>query len=203
MKTLLRLDCSAKTEGSISKELSSYFTEKWLEAHPTGTIVHRDLTKIDLPHIKEDTIIGFNTAKEEMTDRLLEVTSLSDELIGELKGANEVLISSPMYNLTIPSSLKAYLDLVVRKDHTFGIDENGYHGHLTDIKGYLITTKGGIMKGTPYEKFDFQDPYLRAILNYIGVSVEKLFSVEGTAHVESVEKIKRTTKKEIVSYFNV
>jgi len=201
MKTLLRLDCSSRLHASISRELSKFFEEKWLQANPNGTVIYRDLIKSNVPHVNEAAIIGFNSAPEHMTNDLIEATEVSAGLIQELRQADEVLISSPLYNLNVPSSLKAYFDQVVRHGHTFDIDETGYHGRLTKIKAYLITVKGGVVKGTPFEKFDFQDPYLEAILNYIGISVEKLFSVEGTAHEHLAEKNKNEIKNEIRNHF--
>ncbi len=201
MKTLLRLDCSSRSNGSISKELSAYFESRWLEANPTGNIIYRDLIKSNVPHITEATITGFNTPVGQMTSGLLEATKWSDSLIEELRRADDVVISSPLYNNNIPSSLKAYFDQVVRYGHTFNIDEKGYHGLLTETKVCLITVKGGVMKGTPFEKFDFQESYLEAILNYMGISVEKLFSLEGTAHEHLVEKNKTEIKRDINNYF--
>ncbi|NAS11431.1 NAD(P)H-dependent oxidoreductase [Poritiphilus flavus] len=95
-----------------------------------------------------------------------------------------------------------YFDTVVRHGHSFNVDEMGHHGLLTEIRAYLITTKGGLIKGTAFEKFDFQTPYLEAILNFIGISVVKQFSIEGTANEHLVEKNKSEIKKEIRSYFN-
>lgn len=180
MKTLLRLDCSSRTTGSHSRAIADCVEKNWLLANPNGKVILRDLAAIQLPHIQNDTIAGYYTPKEHMSPEIKEATALSDTLIKELKSANDILISSPLYNLNVPSCLKAYLDQVVRIGHTFTMDENGYAGLLKGKSAYLATTKGGLYSGTYMEQFDFQAPYLKAILNHMGISIRATFSLEGT-----------------------
>lgn len=190
MKTLLRIDCSSRTKGSHSRTLADYFEENWKAANPKSTIIYRDLVKHQLPHIQNNTIEGFYTPIEHLSPENKKATALSDELIAELKSADEILISSPLYNLNIPSNLKAYLDQVVRIGHTFNINENGYYGLLEDKLAYLVTVKGGIYKGTFMEQYDFQEPYLKAILGHMGIKVQELFSLEGSSDNQTLEQNK-------------
>jgi FMN-dependent NADH-azoreductase len=180
MKKLLRLDCSSRISGSHSRELADYFERNWRIANPNGIVISRDLAKQQLPHIQNNTIEGFYTPTEYMSSENKKATALSDELIVELKSANEILISSPLYNLNIPSNLKAYLDQVVRIGHTFNINEKGYYGLLKDKKAYLVTVKGGVYKSTLMGKYDFQEPYLQTILGHMGIKTQVLFSLEGS-----------------------
>lgn len=181
MKTLLRIDCSPRISGSHSRELADYFEEKWLNVNTNGIVIRRDLTKQQIPHIQNETIEGFYTPAEYMTHEIKDATALSDELISELKSADEVLINSPLYNLNIPSNLKAYLDQVVRVGFTFNLNENGYYGLLENKTAHLITVKGGLYKGTSMEQYDYQDSYLPTILRLIGIKVQNVFSLEGTS----------------------
>jgi len=200
MKKLLRLDCSARISGSHSRELADHFEEKWTIANPDGIVIRRDLAIQQLPHIQNNTIEGFYTPIEHMTPESKKATALSDELITELKSANQILISSPLYNINIPSNLKAYLDQIVRIGHTFNINENGYYGLLKNKIAHLITVKGGVYKGTPMEKYDFQEPYLQAILGHMGIKTQKVFSLEGTTgDVESLTE-RKTEIKHSISY---
>ncbi len=182
MKTLLRIDCSSRTHGSHSRALADCFEQQWKIVNPKGVVIKRDLALFTLPHIQNNTIEGFYTPAEYVTSETINATALSDELITELKSADEIVISSPLYNLNVPSNLKAYLDQVVRIGHTFNINENGYYGLLTDKKAYLVTTKGGTYRGTPMENFDFQEPYLNAILNHMGIQVQEMYSLESTSN---------------------
>lgn len=180
MKTLLRIDCSSRITGSHSRELANYFEKKWKEVNVDGTIIRRDLSTQQLPHIQNNTIEGFYTPAEHMTPESKKATALSDELIGELVDADEILISSPLYNLNIPSNLKAYLDQVVRIGYTFNINEKGYYGMLENKIAHIITTKGGIYKGSPLEQYDYQEPYLQTILGHMGIKNQKKYALEGT-----------------------
>ncbi|WP_303319057.1 NAD(P)H-dependent oxidoreductase [Flavivirga abyssicola] len=202
MKTLLRIDCSSRIKGSHSRTLADYFEEHWKTANPKGTIIYRDLAKQALPHIQNNTIEGFYTPIEYMSPQIKEATALSDELIEELKSVDEILISSPLYNLNIPSNLKAYLDQVVRIGHTFNINEKGYYGLLEGKLAYLVTVKGGVYKGTFMEPYDFQEPYLKAILGHMGIKTQELFSLEGSTNQQTLEQNKVIVENTIDQLFN-
>ena len=201
MKQLLRLDCSARIAGSHSRELADYFEQQWTMANPAGIVVRRDLAQQPVPHIQDNTIEGFYTPAEYVTPEVIKATALSDELIAELKAADEVLISSPLYNLNVPSSLKAYLDQVVRIGHTFNRNESGFYGLLENKVAYLITAKGGVYKGTPMEQYDFQAPYLQAILGYMGIQQQTVLSLEGTSDSRVVENNKLAVRNQINHLF--
>ena len=201
MKTLLRIDCSARTTGSCSRSLADYFEKSWKTTNPEGVVKHRDLAKQQIPHIQNKTIEGFYTPPDQMTTETRKATALSDELIGELSAADEILISSPLYNLNIPSNLKAYLDQVVRIGHTFGINTNGFYGLLENKMAYLITAKGGVYKGSPMEQYDFQESYLPAILGHMGIKIQNTFSLEGTSDHKSQEQNKLALRNSIDQVF--
>lgn len=202
MTTLLRIDCSARITGSHSRQLADYFEKCWKIAHPDGIIKYRDLAQKQLPHIQNNTIEGFYTSPEQMTTKIKNATALSDELIEELRWANEILISSPLYNLNIPSNLKAYFDQVVRVGHTFDINESGYYGLLTNKTAHLVTAKGGIYKGSVMEKYDFQEAYLPAILSHMGIRTANTFSLEGTSNEELQSTNASVLKNHIKQSFN-
>lgn len=197
MKTLLRIDCSARSQGSHSRKLADYFEKNWKMANPNGKVIYRDLAKEQIPHINSKTIEGFYTPSNLLTNETKQATALSDQLIGELKNANEILISSPLYNLSTPSNLKAYIDQVVRIGHTFNTNEEGYYGLLKNKISYLITVKGGVYKNTPMEQYDFQDHYLQAILGFMGINTKEIFSLEGAADEEMLEKNMLVVQKNI------
>ncbi|UII20106.1 FMN-dependent NADH-azoreductase [Fulvivirga ligni] len=201
MKTLLRIDCSARTEGSHSRSLADYFEENWRAVNPEAKVKYRDLAMQSLPHIQNKTIEGFFTPQEYMTAELRDALALSDELIEELVTADEVLISSPLYNLNVPSCLKAYLDQVVRIGRTFGMNEKGYYGLLNDKTAHVVTVKGGAYRGTPMEQLDFQEQYLQVILRHMGIVEQNHFSLEGTTDANILKKNELVTKGKIDALF--
>ena len=201
MKTLLRIDCSSRVQGSHSRALADYFEQKWLEKHRKGKVVYRDLIEKQIPHLHNSTIEGFYTPPEHWSPALSEATAVSDELVQQLKEADELLISSPLYNYNVPSNLKAYLDQVVRIGHTFGINEDGYYGLLEDKTAFVVTAKGEVYKGTDMEPYDFQEPYLVAVLGHMGIKVQQFFSLEGTANKDTLDNNKKNVKGLMDKFF--
>lgn len=203
MTTLLRIDASSRTEGSHSRSLADFAEARWKERNPNGKVIYRDLVKTAIPHIHNDTIAGFYTPADTMTLALKEATALSDELIAELKSADQILISSPLYNLSVPSNLKAWIDQVTRVGHTFGITEEGaYYGLLKGKKAYLALVKGGSYAGTPMEAYDFQGPYLRSILQHMGIEVTEVFSLEGSSEAKALTHNLPIIHDQIAKTFN-
>jgi len=183
MKTLLRIDASLRTEGSHSRNLADFFETHWEKANPRGRVIHRDLTRINIPHLQNETVQAFHISEEDYTQQNRQAIALSDVLIQELKSADQILVSSPLYNLNVPSTLKSYLDHVVRAGHTFTIEDDGsYQGLLKKKEVFIITAKGEIYKNTIMETLDFQEPYLATIFGFMGIKQKAIFSLEGTAH---------------------
>ncbi|MEK6152133.1 NAD(P)H-dependent oxidoreductase [Flavobacteriaceae bacterium 3-367] len=202
MKRLLRIDSSSRKEGSHSRKLADLVEEKWKTTHPKGKVVYRDLADFNVPHIHNKTIQGFYTPHDQRGASLKAALEISDELITELNDADDVLISSPLYNLNVPSNLKAYFDQVVRVGKTFGIDEDGkYFGMLKNKGAYLALCKGGSYLGTPMEPYDFQEPYLKTILGHMGIETKRAFSLEGTAYPEQLDNNMVKIKQQLQETF--
>lgn len=170
MNTLLRIDSSLRTEGSYSRTLGDYFINQWKVRNPDGIILERDLSRSPMPHMSQQTVDAFFSETPDP-----ESISLSDQLIDELYQSDEILITCPMYNYGIPSSLKAYFDLVIRTKKTFA----GYNipkGLLENKKAYIISSMGGIPAGTlnPLES------HLTQLLNHMGIIDISYFPLDGT-----------------------
>lgn len=186
MQKLLRIDASARTNDSHSRSLADKIQAQWLAAHPDGVVQLRDLAKESIENIENDTIVGYYTAKEDLTDQLRQATALSDKLITEVMDSDALLISTPMYNFTIPSVLKAWIDQVVRIHKTFGYGEDGnLRGMVKNKPAYIATALGAQFTGTPLVSMDFLHPYLKSVLGFIGFEQIEIFSVESTAVDES------------------
>jgi FMN-dependent NADH-azoreductase len=166
MTTLLRIDSGARIDGSHSRQLADYFQARWAEAHPGGHATVRDLARDPVPHLDNASIVAFHDAQSPDAPTGTKATTLSDALIAELESADDVLIASPLYNLALPSVLKAYFDHVVRSGRTFSMNGNGYHGLLSGKSVFVVAARGG--SASPGAADDFQIPYLRAILSSSG-----------------------------------
>ncbi len=192
MKTLLRIDSSARTKGSHSREFADKLQMLWSEKNPEGSILLRSLESQSIPHIHKDTITGFHTPKSEHDERLKQATELSDHLIEELRQADELLLSVPMYNFTIPSSLKAYIEQIVRIGETFSMDGDCFQGLLLDKKAYIVFAYGSRFSGTENAPMDFAEPYLKSLLAFIGITDVKVFKLEGATIDEHIFQQSKT-----------
>ena len=181
MKTLLRIDASTRKHGSYSRELADYFQARWTQAHHESHVVRRDLADDPVPHIDNSTIAEFQAADNGGSDTSSDATTLSDTLIAELQSADQVLVSSPLYNFNVPSPLKAYIDHVVRSGHTFSQNGHGHVGLLSGKSACIITAQGGIRSVSEVDGLDFQGPYLTAIFDFIGFDRIDLISLDGTS----------------------
>jgi FMN-dependent NADH-azoreductase len=165
---LLQIDSSARA-GSVTRGLTAKFADEWKTHHPTGELIQRDLSTTALPLITDDWHAAqIDPAKLSPSQR--SYLSTSDALIEEVQEADIIVIGAPMYNFAIPSLLKAWIDQIVRVGKTVAYGPRGPQGLLGNKKVVVITARGGAYdKGTPREKFDFQEPYLRHILGFVGL----------------------------------
>ncbi|GAA2280398.1 MULTISPECIES: FMN-dependent NADH-azoreductase [Kitasatospora] len=161
MATLLHLDSSALSHGSASREVTATFRKAWEEQHPEGKVVYRDLAAEPLPHLSAAGITAAFTDPADHTEEQKAALALRTELVEELEAADAVLIGAPMYNFTIPSSLKAWLDQVIIMGRTGGENSTVAGKPVT-----VVASRGGAYgPGTPREGFEFAANYLEKVLS--------------------------------------
>ncbi len=179
---MLRIDASARKVGSHSRNLGDTFEREWLERHPGTSIVRRDLAEHALPHISDLTIEGFYTPTEKFTAGLREATALSDTLIAELLAADVLLLTTPMYNFTVPSALKAWIDQIVRMGRTFSYDGKVFAGLVVGKPVYITCAygAGGYHDGGPMGAFNMVQGYLRLVLGFLGFASIHFVEMEAT-----------------------
>lgn len=175
---LLRIDSSAR-RSSVSRQLTGKFVEEWRKEHPEGEVIERDLATTSLPNITDEWVQAAHTDAAALTLEQKKVLATSDALIEELRQADEIVIGAPMYNFAIAAPLKAWIDQVVRAGQTVLFGASGPKGILQGKKVYVITSRGGAFRpGSPTERFDHQEPYLRHILAFIGLTDVKFIHAE-------------------------
>lgn len=113
-----------------------------------------------------------------MNSNLEFALKISDELIDELFAADFLVFGIPMYNYSVPANFKAYIDQIVRVRRTFAIDSDGYKGLVSGKRAVVITTRGGSYAGSP---LDFQEPYLQAVFEFIGITDTAFIHAENLA----------------------
>ena len=166
MSNVLIIESSARQQGSFSRQLTQQFISQWQAAHPTDQVTVRDLALHPVPHLDANLLGGW--MKPEAQRSADEHASLkrSDELTDELLAADVLVLAAPMYNFAIPSTLKAWLDHVLRAGVTFKYTETGPQGLLTGKKAYVLTARGGLYAGSTS---DHQEPYLRQVMAFVGI----------------------------------
>lgn len=182
MPNLLRIDASARLEGSHSRELGDAYEAAWLARHVSGCVNRRDLAGEPVAQIEALTIAGFYTPVDAMTDELFEATALSDRLIGELQAADEVLVTTPMYNFSIPAALKAWIDQIVRIGRTFDYDGSNFTGLVIGKRATIAIAygAGGNGEGEPLAALDLVKPYLQTLFGFLGFTDIRFVGVEAT-----------------------
>jgi len=181
MKKILHIISSPRGEASFSIKLGNAIIDKIKTANPGSTVNEVNLVNLHFPHLEEAHITSFFTPVESRSPALQEAVKHSDEAIQAIKDADFIVIGAPMYNFSIHSSLKAWLDHIIRAGVTFSYDENGPHGLLESKKVYIAESTGGIYSEGPMQANDFIAPYLKTVLGHIGLTDVIIFRVEGTS----------------------
>lgn len=183
MTSLLRIDSSPRIDGSHSRAIADLVEQEMLSINPATKVVKRDVSQSNLPAISDQTIAGFFTPIDDFTPELTAATALSDELIGELKAADTLLISAPLYNFGVPSSLKAWVDQVSRVGHTFSFDGESFAGLVPTKSAILALAYGGegYTNDGPMAAMNFMEPYLVSLLHFLGIESVHVFRIEGTS----------------------
>ena len=180
MNHLLRIDASSRNDASQSRALGDAFESAWRQSNPKLTVVHRDLVAHPVGHISEVTITGFYTPEEALDDTLREATAMSDALIGEVNGADTILIATPMYNFSIPSALKAWIDQIVRINKTFAYDGTSFAGLVEAKRVVVVSAFGAAGYGDSLASANFVTPYLKFLFNFLGVTDVTVITAEAT-----------------------
>ncbi|MFJ6691754.1 FMN-dependent NADH-azoreductase [Streptomyces sp. NPDC091294] len=159
MSYLLHIDSSSLGEASVSRQVAQSFRDRW-----PGPVVHRDLAASPVPHLTAAGVTARDTAPDRHTPEQAKAQALQDELIEEFLGAGAYLFTVPMYNLSMPSAFKAWLDQILVTDRTFS------HTGASPAAGrpaLLISARGGsYAPGAPREGLDYLVPTLETVLGH-------------------------------------
>jgi len=181
MKKILHIISSPRGEASYSIRLGRSIIEKIVHANPGSTVKENILVNKQFPHLEEAQITSFFTPPESRTLQNLEAVRHSDEAIQEILEADILVIGAPMYNFSIPSTLKAWIDHIVRAGKTFKYDEKGPKGLVEGKKAYLAVASGGIYSEGVMKTYDFVTPYLQSVLGFMGITDVTVVRAEGTS----------------------
>jgi FMN-dependent NADH-azoreductase len=182
MTRILRIDASARHEGSVSRGLADRIL-----ARLDGDVTHRDLGGTAVPQVDGTWVGATFTPEADRTPEQREALSLSDTLVAELQDADVIVIATPIYNFGVPGALKAWADLVARVGVTFRYTENGPEGLLEGKRAIVAMASGGTQVGS---EIDWASPWLRYFLGFIGIDDVEIVAADqqmmrGEAAVEA------------------
>lgn len=170
---ILQLDSGLFPGQSVSRQLTADIVKR-LQAQGNTTVTHRDLVAEPIPHLDAAALTQDN--------------ALTNQLIDELKAADAIVIGAPMYNFTIPTQLKAWLDRIVKQGVTFKYTEQGPQGLLPGKTIYIASGRGGVYSKGEAAAMDHQESYLRTVLGFIGLTDIHLIRAEGVNMGEEPRK---------------
>ena len=180
--TVLHVDSSPLGERSISRKLTARTLAELEAAHGELHVITRDLGTTPMPHLDGVTLGSFITPPDQRSPELRAAARLSDEAIDELIAADTIVIGAPMWNFGIPSTLKAWIDHVVRAGRTFKYGPQGPEPLLPPGKKLIIvSSRGGIYSDGPMKLMDYQETYLRAVFGFLGLVDLAFVRAEGIA----------------------
>ena len=167
---ILRIDGSARFEGSVTRQLADEVIGRLRAENPGAHVTQRELSD-RLPLLDEDWVNANFTDPAERTDEQRAALAFSDQLVAELKAAHLIVIAVPIYNFGVPAAVKGWVDLICRARETFRYSENGPVGLLENRPVYLVAASGGTRIGS---EMDFATGYLRHIFGFIGIQDVRL-----------------------------
>ena len=185
MSTILYITASIRGEDSVSRSLGDKLVDR-LAKQQDASIVRRDLAKNDIPYIDAERFAANLAPYAERSPEQHDLARIADELIEELQQADTVVFSVPVYNFTVPATVKAWADLVARAGTTFRYTDTGPEGLLTGKKVYITAASGGTAMGS---EVDFMSPWLKFFLGFLGMKDVQLVAADGIMGEGGEEKI--------------
>ncbi|MDF2189210.1 NAD(P)H-dependent oxidoreductase [Paraflavitalea sp. CAU 1676] len=200
MKKVLVINASVRSERSHSRKLTQHFAANWQQSYPADTFTFREVGVKAIPPIDEQWIAAAFVKPEKKTLQPQAALALSDELVRELKEHDVYVIGVPMYNWSIPSGLKAYIDQVMRIHETWkfrsGVPDGDYVGLLENKRLFILSSRGDTGYGDKEKNshMNFQTAYLQFVFSMMGVTNTTVISLDNE---EFGGEIFERSKKEI------
>jgi len=188
MKKILHIVSSPRNNDSNSTLLGNDIIKKLQKRYPDSVVTVNNVVENDYSHLTMNHVAGYFMPAETLEEQHLQAVLPSDEAIKQLEEADFIVISTPIYNFSIPSALKAWIDHVIRAGKTFSYQTGHPEGLLLNKKVYLAIASGGVFSHGPNKGADFAEPYLRFVLGFVGITDVTTFRVEGI----SIPGIKET-----------
>lgn len=167
---VLHIDSSILAGNSVSSELTAAIIDILRQKKPNLEVSSRNLAQDEIPHLSGEIVGAGFIPESEWNETQRKERARTDELIEEFLAADIVVIGAPMYNFSIPSQLKAWIDRIAAAGRTFAYTENGPKGLAGGKKVIIASSRGGVYSVGPAEAMDFQEDYLKTVMGFVGIS---------------------------------
>jgi FMN-dependent NADH-azoreductase len=167
---LLHIDSSILGDNSVSRQLSAAMVDAVRQRHPALEVTHRDLAAQPVAHLSGEILGAAFVPESDWNATQRAERALTDTLINEFLDADVVVIAAPMYNFSIPSQLKSWIDRIAAAGRTFKYTENGPEGLAGGKKVLIASSRGGVYSSDQGRAMDFQEDYLRTVMGFVGIS---------------------------------
>jgi FMN-dependent NADH-azoreductase len=177
---LLHIDSSILGDNSASRQLSRELVQAWKTAEPDISVTYRDLAADAISHFSSQTLVAAGTSAELRDAALKHEAELSESTMAEFLAADAVVIAAPMYNFSIPTQLKAWIDRIAVAGKTFRYTEAGPEGLCGGKKLLIVSTSGGLHAGQPSSVG--HEEYLKLVFGFLGITDIEFVRAEGLAY---------------------
>ena len=197
---LLHIDSSILSDNSVSRQLTQAIVDHWRQNYPDLEITYRDLAVEAPSHLSAEILgAGFIDPQEHSPLQRNE-SAFGETLLEEFLAADVIVLGAPMYNFSIPSQLKSWLDRVLVRGRTFQYTESGPVGLAGGKKAVIVSSRGGIYgEGSPARVMDHQESYLKTVLGFAGITDVSVIRAEGVNMPEKREQVIAAAHKQIRS----
>lgn len=186
---ILHIDSGILGEHSVSRRLTASIVSRLSEGRPNAAIAYRDLVAEPLVHLSGSHLMAAGANVEGIEPKLAAELNAGRAALDEFKEADIVVIGAPMYNFSIPSQLKAWIDRIAVAGETFRYTENGPEGLAKGKRVIVASTRGGHYSGaSPISAMDHQESYLQSVFGFLGITNVEFVRAEGLSMGEEAKE---------------
>ncbi len=195
-KNVLIIKSSPALGASVSNEIADFLVEQLKGKKQSYQFTIRDLAKDPAPIYDNQILQAFYSPQDQLTEQQILTAAPSVQYIQELKDADIIVFASPMHNFGVTTLLKSYIDQICRMGMTFQYTKSGLKGLIKDKQAVIIASAGGDFQPASEQHKDFQTPYLKHVLNFIGIENVEVVPVQGVGLGEEAAQQSKAAAKQ-------
>ncbi|WP_114417891.1 FMN-dependent NADH-azoreductase [Marinospirillum perlucidum] len=176
---ILQVDSGLFAQGSVSRELTQKVSQQLLQLNPEASVRHRDLIADPINHLDAEILMAGGQDDQKLSQRQKDELAISEQLLEEVFAADVLVIGAPLYNFSIPTQLKAWVDRIAQVGRTFRYTEKGPEGLLKNKRAIIASARGGVYSQGEMAAMEHQESYLKTLLGFIGITDVQVVRAEG------------------------